>query len=176
MCVGAMRGGGGRLPAKTRVAAVAGRKRGSHLSDVQCHARGVGQRLEEVLHHLCLEGSDSLRWYLQVAAQMWSPGEVLSEGSAGGEGSARSVGRGPGRRGALTMTTWTRASSRGAEKSPKRWIPARVPRARERHCPKASAISSVVWWSSIQMSPSAFTSTSKRPCDAICWRLVPAQR
>ena len=45
-------------------------------------------------------------------------------------GSARSVGRGPGRRGALTMTTWTRASSRGAEKSPKRWIPARVPRAR----------------------------------------------
>ncbi len=131
----------------------------------------------------------------------------------------------------ITRTTCTRASSRGAVKSPKRWMPLRSPKALKSACnlismcfihftsiklcahafilntsqhsstmlqfrrntlktwlraqqkgdlkkvstmgmehtvPRARAISSFVWWSSMWVSPLALTLTSKRPCDANC--------
>ena len=68
----------------------------------------------------------------------------------------------------LTSTTCTMASSSGAVKSPNRVMPLRSPSACDSAVPSARAISSLVWWSSIQVSPSASTSTSKRPCDASC--------
>ena len=68
----------------------------------------------------------------------------------------------------LTSTTCTMASSSGAVKSPNRAMPFRSPSACDNAVPSASAMSSLVWWSSIQVSPSASTLTSKRPCEASC--------
>ena len=70
-----------------------------------------------------------------------------------------------------SSTTWTRASSKGAEKSPKRTMPRRSPKARARAVPKAKATSSFVWWSSIQVSPVALTATSNSPCEA-SWSIM----
>jgi hypothetical protein len=48
-------------------------------------------------------------------------------------------------------------------KSPKRWIPFLSPNAWASAVPSARAMSSFVWWSSIQVSPWASTVTSNRP-------------
>ncbi|GBF99840.1 hypothetical protein Rsub_12540 [Raphidocelis subcapitata] len=56
-----------------------------------------------------------------------------------------------------SSTTCVSASSSGAVNSPKRWMPARSPSACDSAPPSASAVSSTVWWSSIQVSPSAAT-------------------
>ncbi|ETM98050.1 hypothetical protein PPTG_24745, partial [Phytophthora nicotianae INRA-310] len=57
-----------------------------------------------------------------------------------------------------------RASSSGTQADPKRAIPARSPSATSKASPSVSAQSSVVWWSSIHVSPLQSSSKSKRLC------------
>ena len=67
--------------------------------------------------------------------------------------------------------THTHVPARPPVKSPKRWMPLRSPSACASAPPSASAMSSLVWWSSIQVSPSASTVTSNRPWEA-SWSIM----
>ena len=54
----------------------------------------------------------------------------------------------------------------GMVASPKRWMPARSPKASDRAEPRARAVSSTVWWSSISRSPFVVIARSNRAWEA----------